>query len=502
MDAFDAEIGAIVDLAKDLVAAGEREAAGVLLKSSIEPLAKTFEADFLAETAQAAREVAKSRGIPFDTQATQRGAERKFIFKTGYHEVEHLRHGNDVRVTIRKTVEGPVPTRDLALAKAISVKLQRIYTRMGDTLLAKTEELFKGKKPKREIQAGEMISPRNLRRHWQAKPKLSPEIREQQISGAEWERRMDTDPAFRERYNRRVAENRDAAVEAKEGVHEGVKTKIEKAKVDEKKTIWIAEKHVPKTKRLMRQTRKEAPGDPLAAKKPGSMLRPKGHAIERHLKKGDVVSMDPSKRKKPIEAPAAESAPAPVIGALRPPEEHLDAMKHHVAHLLHHNLHADYAEGEGRDRDAALHSDLADKHYAHALSHANRIGRGKHDIAFFQGEMQRAMEDAGYDVRHDTREHLHFRPHPADAALGGKLVDPKKFTKSDAFLNDLAKALKRRRPPRTKRALGRHKRTRGVWAERSKLRGKQSQQQVAARRQTQATQPGILGSLLGTILGS
>ena len=689
---IDLELGAIVDLAKELVAGGQREAAGILLKTSMEPLRKAFQDDFLADIAASTRALAKARGIPFETKVTQQGAERVFIFKTGYHEVEHRAHGHEVQVNLRKTIPGSCPFKDLALAKAIQIKLQRVYAQMGDSLMAKTEELLKSAESEGDAEL-HLEAAKWHKGQSRAAGEESPD------GQRHYTRAMKHLGAYNAKANRELSI--DAVTESKhQGSYPGFRSHehdrliavkpLAKAKVDEKKTRWISEEATPRIKRAMRQTRKEQPGDPLAAKKPAGLAIKKAapigstkaaieftnalrqrYAIEGprkevpnfgdyqkkpetpsgektepaappkpKLQKGDVIDMgsrrgkpqgpaaggsaavisapkpatreehqeafkhhlhhamyhqtlvqqdrnldaihraghhaasaqhfqhavaharrlgwdnkrvqaeagqeggysqqaiavrgqrpqaftphdadpalgslvkgdvvDLASRRKPKPAstdpwhePSAEAQaalatnaqPAPVIGKLISPDDHMAALEHHVDHLAHHNLHHLKAVRAGKEGLAMQHEDLANQHYNHALTHAKRIGRGKHDIAFMQG-----MISQDHKTLSPEEPILVFKPHPHDEALGGRLVTSKDMNKSIAAARGaeiLLKAMHRRRPPRTKRALGRHKRTQGVWAERSKLRGKQSQAQATARRQTQATQQssGIMGAI-------
>lgn len=216
------------------------------------------------------------------------------------------------------------------------------------------------------------------------------------------------------------------------------------------------------------------------------------------LMKGDVIDFSAKLKERQSQpaasapsAPATAAAPAPVIGKLLPPNAHHAAADHHVEHMMHHNEREEFHRNRDNDAIADKHARAADQHYAHALSHAKRFGEGKHWIAFVQG--LRAPANPPSDRQTE------FIPHEHDRALAGRLVNPSTVAKAlppVVGVATLAKALSRRRAPKTKRALGRKRRTQGVWAERSKLRGKQTQAAVQSRQQTEQSRGrGVLDAL-------
>ena len=172
-----------------------------------------------------------------------------------------------------------------------------------------------------------------------------------------------------------------------------------------------------------------------------------------------------------------------------------------VDQKIEQTLPAKHAQHQGSEARFKLHDDLAQQHYEHAVTHATRIGRGKHDVAALQGAMVEAMDQRDYDPSQETNVITRFRPHKHDSALGGRVLDPKKVTKSDAFLQDLAKAM-RRRPSSIQRALGRKRKTKGVWSHSRKGKTKLKPAQIAARKEAQVQSSGHRqGGIMAAISG-
>ncbi len=125
MKKSDIAKSALVELAGDLIAIGEKEAAKDLLAASIEPLIKADNSRFLSDLGRALGPMAKARGVAYQHSTGAQGAAYSHSFKFGECEVIHKSHGGNISIDlVRPQVPNP---SELRLAKAVQTKIYSYY---------------------------------------------------------------------------------------------------------------------------------------------------------------------------------------------------------------------------------------------------------------------------------------------------------------------------------------------------------------------------------------